>query len=247
MHLAVDRYLQGTLDERDQAAFEERLLWDQTLIDELDLAERLREGLRASSADDLYEIAAGTSGFRERFFRMWSMPQYAAAAAFFLGVGLASMFAMNLPAPDDSLSPRDMVEFRPERTFARVQHDPTRGVDRGGQEAITSIVPLLAVRGAAIQTIAVDERAWTVLLVDVPGDYDSYRITVREEGSGAELVWMQNDLVPTYPDALAVGMPGTSLRPGRYLLEVEGARDDATGARTYDHLQAFTFEAALAD
>ncbi len=49
LHLVVDRYLQGTLQDDEKTEFEERLLWDEELMDELDLAERLREGLRASA------------------------------------------------------------------------------------------------------------------------------------------------------------------------------------------------------
>jgi len=240
LHLAVDRYLQGTLDEREQAAFEERLVWDQTLIDEVDLAERLREGLRVSLADDLYTIGAGADGLGARFFGMWSMPRYAAAASFLLGVGLTSMFLLNIPAPIDSFSQPDIADqFRLERKV--------RLVSQGGQETITEIVPLLAVRGTTVPTIAIDERAWTVLLVDVTGDYDTYRIAVREDGDGGESVWTQDDLQPTYPDALAVGLPGAVLRPGRYVLEVEGARNETTGARTYDHVQILTFETAFPD
>jgi len=41
-HLVVDRYLQGALSAREVAEFEERLTWDEELLDELDLAEHLR-------------------------------------------------------------------------------------------------------------------------------------------------------------------------------------------------------------
>ena len=51
-HGMVDRYLQGTLPESEVAGFEERLTWDQELLDEVELAERLRAGLRGATGED---------------------------------------------------------------------------------------------------------------------------------------------------------------------------------------------------
>ena len=48
-HLLIDRYLQGTLKEGENDAFEERMVWDKDLVDEVDLARQLREGLRAAA------------------------------------------------------------------------------------------------------------------------------------------------------------------------------------------------------
>lgn len=221
MHLLTDRYLQGSLAEAELAEFEERLVWDEELIDELDLAERLREGLRESVADDKYMGSHENIGILARLSGLWSVPQYAAAASFLLAVTLTA----------GVLLPPFMME---------------EGL-QGNQATPTEIVPLLVVRGSTAQTIAVNDSAWTVLLVDVTGAYDSYRVTVRKDGSGGEPFWMQDGLLPTYPDALAVGMPGTALAAGRYVLSLEGVRDSGTGEKTYEHVQDIAFITALAD
>jgi hypothetical protein len=221
MHLLIDRYLQGSLAEGEEAEFEERLVWDQELIDELDLAERLREGLRASVADDKYTASHGNRGIVARLSGLWSVPQYAAAASFLLAVTLTAGVLLNPFGPDGDFG--------------------------GNQPTPTEIVPLLAVRGNTTQTIVVNENAWTVLLVDVTGNYDSYRVTVRKGESGGEPFWMQDALMPTYPDALAVGMPGNALVAGRYVLSLEGVRDAGAGEKTYEHIQDIAFITALAN
>ena len=220
-HLVVDRYLQGGLAEGELAEFEERLVWDQELIDELDLAERLREGLQESIADDKYTASHGNYGIVARLSGLWSVPQYAAAASFLLAVTLtAGVF----------LSP-----FGPDRDFG------------DNQVATTEIVPLLVMRGDTAQTIFVNERAWTVLLVDVTGNYDSYRITVQKDEPEGEQMWIQDGLLPTYPDALAVGMPGNLLATGSYVLSLEGVRDADAGGKTYERIQDIAFNTAIAD
>lgn len=221
MHLVIDRYLQGSLEEGALAEFEERLVWDHELIDELDLAERLREGLRESVADEKYTAGHGNRGIVARLSGLWSVPQYAAAASFLLAVTLTTAVLLNPLGPDSDFG--------------------------GNQVAPTEIVPLLVVRSATAQTIVVNENAWTVLLVDVAGNYDSYRVAVRKDESGEEPFWTQDALMPTYPDALAVGMPGSALAAGRYVLSVEGVRDSGTGDKTYEHIQDIAFIAALAD
>ena len=221
MHLVVDRYLQGGLAKGELAEFEERLVWDQELIDELDLAERLREGLRESVADDKYTASHGNYGIVARLSDLWSVPQYAAAASFLLAVTLTAGVFLSPFGPDSDLG--------------------------GDQVATTEIVPLLVVRGDSAQTIFVNENAWTVLLVDVTGNYDSFRVTVRKDESSEEQMWMQDGLTPTYPDALAIGMPGKALAVGRYVLSLEGVRDAEAGGKTYERIQDIAFNTAIAD
>lgn len=221
MHLVVDRYLQGFLSESENAEFEERLVWDQELIDELDLAEHLREGLRESVADEKYAAGHGNRGIVVWLSDVFSTPQYAAAASFLLAVTLTAGVLLNPLMPG--------------------------GEYQTNQGTPTEITPLLAVRGDTAQTIHIDHESWTVLLVDVIGDYGVYRVRIRQDESGAEAIWTQNGLKPTYPDALAVGMPGKTLAAGRYILTLEGVRDAETGEKTYEHIQDIAFIAVLAD
>ena len=89
-HLVVDRYLQGTLSKGEAAEFEERLVWDRELIDELDLAERLRAGLREAIGGKGYAAAAGRVSIGDWLSTLFSVPQYAAAASFVLAATLTA-------------------------------------------------------------------------------------------------------------------------------------------------------------
>jgi hypothetical protein len=81
-HNVIERYLSGSLTEEELAAFEERCLWCQETLDELDVAERLREGIR-----DLNPVQAAGRG-RGRIARLFLSPQWAAAASVMLVVSL---------------------------------------------------------------------------------------------------------------------------------------------------------------
>jgi len=102
-HLLVDRYLAGFVSDDELAEFEERLVWDEELIDELDLAERLREGMRAAAAERRYSTTPET-GFVPRLRLVFSSPGYAAAASFLIGIALSVLVLMNqsgTPVPDE--------------------------------------------------------------------------------------------------------------------------------------------------
>lgn len=221
LHLLADRYLQGALAESEKAEFEERLVWDQELIDELDLAERLSEGLQQAVVEDGYAAADGANSIFAQLSDLFRIPQYAAAASFLLAITLAAGVFM---------SPL-MLES-----------------NRGDDAMIsTNVVPLIALRSTTVPTIRVDGDAWTVLLVDIVGSYDSYRVIVRRDGADMEPIWRKDTLLPTYLGALAVGMPGSLLGPGRYVLSVEGVRRSEAGETIHEHVQNLIFETAPAD
>lgn len=93
-HLVTDRYLQGTLSQQATAEFEERLTWDTELLEELELAEQLREGLRESAASGGFTARPSSPGM---IAAIWSTPRYAAAASFVLAVMLTSVIFVNIP------------------------------------------------------------------------------------------------------------------------------------------------------
>ena len=214
LHLVIDRYLHGTLTEGELAEFEERMTWDQAVLDELEVAERLRDGLRASAAEDRY-TNRGTS-MMSRLSGLMAVPQYAAAASFVLAVAATTGVLLNPLTLSSNV----------------VDHQTT----------LTEIVPLFAVRGNTTPPIAVNNEAWTVLLVDVTSPYESFRVTIREDAPDADAVWMQEGLTPTYPDSLAIGMPGRLLAAGRYVLSLEGVQISGAGEKKYEHIQNIPFE-----
>jgi hypothetical protein len=220
-HLLVDRYIQGRLEGGELDEFEERLVWDESLVDEVRLAEHLRDGLREASAAQShiarspgFDLVAMVSG-------IFAVPRFAAAASFLIAVMLtAGVFMSPLVNVEDQAG---MPELR------------------------TDIVPLFATRGVDVTQVAVDPDDWTVLLVDATGDYAAYRATVRKDEPDAAPIWTQDGLMPTYPDSLAVGMPGSALAAGRYLLTIEGVVPADTGDATYKLIQEIPFESRPAD
>ncbi|MBT8079146.1 MAG: hypothetical protein KJO31_11270 [Gammaproteobacteria bacterium] len=199
-HLLVDRYLQDSLGESELAEFEERLVWDEELVDEVQLASILRDGLRRTANSGDFSLRESRMNRVAEFFRV---PQYAAAASFLfavaLGVGL-----LNSPMLSDT--------------------------DRGGStELKTDIVPLMALRSSDGPTIYVNADSWTVLLVDVVGSYDSFRATIRQRENGGEEIWSGDNLIPNYLDTISIGMPGRLLPAGQYLLTLEGTTAPGSG------------------
>ncbi len=221
LHLAVDRYLQGALSGSELAAFEERLTWDQGLLDDLELAERFRDELREVATERFDAVDDARARIVDWLSKLFYIPQYAAAAAFALAVALTAGL---LVGPLGAGRSPDGFHATP-----------------------TQIVPLLAVRGAAAQSVAFDARSQLVLLVDVTGFHTAYRVSVRADRPGASPFWMQDDMQPTHLESLAVGMPGELLEAGRYVLTVEGVSAAVEGGKTYEHIQEISFESVPAD
>ena len=221
LHLVVDRYLQDTLSAGEVAEFEERLTWDQKLIDELDLAERLRDGLRETTGEASYTIAADRAGIGDWLSNRFSALQYAAAASFVLAVSLTAGVLLN-------------------------PFGAGRGTD-GFQATPTEIVPLVVVRGATASPVVFSPGTQLVLLVDVTGSHASYRVTIRADQPGASLLWTHDDMLPTYLESLAVSMPGGLLEAGPYVLTVEGVSTSDDGEKIYEHIQNIPFESAPAE
>jgi len=221
LHLVVDRYLQGSLSGGEVAAFEERLTWDRELIDELDLAERLRDGLRRATAEESYRVAAGRVGIVDWLSNLFSIPQYAAAASFAVAVALTAGVLLNPLGAG-------------------------RETD-GFQATRTEIIPLVVMRGGTASPVVFSPGSQLVLLVDVTGDHASYRVTIRADRPGASPFWTRDDMQPSYLEALAVSLPGGLLKAGPHVLTVEGASAPVDGEKRYEHIQDIAFESAPAE
>lgn len=211
-HLVVDRYLQGKLDDGELAEFEERLAWDEGLLEEVELATKLREGLRAQYADSEYTATDDARG--ARLLRWFAQPQYAAAASFLVGVTLATLLMIGDSGP--------------------VATVPTAGMR-------TDVVSLDVLRGTGAPTISVDRDAWTVLLIEAPDTNASYRVTISTARPSGKEVSVQAGLAPSFGGAIALGVPGGVLPPDAYVLTLE-RRSGAEGADTYDLVQQIPFE-----
>jgi hypothetical protein len=205
-HQVIERYLKGTLTADEEHAFEELYLGDPDLLDEIELVERLGQGLKDVGATGGIERPRRSSWLSAPLSKQW-----AAAASLLVVVSLAVSGAL----------------YR-ENLSLRQQQPLTAGLT-------TRLLPIITVRGDP-QTVleAPSENDWVVLLVD-PGfmPHDSYRAVLsRRSESGLTEIWSADRLTPEYQDQLAIGMRGSLLTPGEYELELLGRMNDWPAERS---------------
>lgn len=198
-HQVIERYLRGALTPDEERGFEELYLGDPEILEELESAERLRQGLKA------LENTGGLERPRPKglWLRAFSSPQYAVAASVLLAVTLAFSGALY----------RQNLSLR-EQSFA-------------WGSATTRVVPIVSLRGAPYAISAPAEDELTVLSLDSGAvAYDLYRAVLERRGSaGPEEIWSRADLVPTPDGTILVGS-GRALGPGEYEVLLEGRMDD---------------------
>jgi hypothetical protein len=196
-HDVIERYLSRSLTSEEEQEFEEAYLGDAAIMDELEAAERLRDGIKELDGAGRLERLRP----RPQWRRLLASPQYAAAASVLLAVSLGFSTAL----------------YRENRDLREGGLSPT--------STITRFVALDSVRGGNTATIREpDEDEWTVLLLDAgPTEYDVYRaVLVRQVGERSEEIWSRADLAPELDGTILIGVPGRVLRPGNYETRLEG-------------------------
>lgn len=197
LHLLTDRYLQGTLSEAETADFEERLLWDKELMDEVDIAQHLREGLRTTGVAELKATKASPSGFLST---IWTVPQYAAAASFLLAVVLTSLVFLD-PAPPDipgDASAADIVPLEVVRSSSRstvtFKSDRTTVLLVGVFEDYANYRVTIDRDGAGNETVWVDEEITPTYLdslaISIPPGFlaaGAYTMTIEGRTNASDL------------------------------------------------------------
>jgi hypothetical protein len=195
----VERYLRGALTPDEERAFEEAYLGDPELLNELEAAERLRQGIEdLGAAGELERRPSGGSRFSVPFSKPW-----AAAASLVAVIGLAVSAGLY----------RDNATLRQE--LAAVANVDVR------------LMPVMTLRGAPESEIeAPSEAGLAVLLVD-PGvtSFESYRAVLSAAQGGAE-IWSADGLRPEFQDQLVIAVPGRLLPPGRYEIVVTARMND---------------------
>jgi hypothetical protein len=191
------------------------------LLDELELAEKLQQGLQDVAIVETLHKKARPGSRSASFFRT---PQYAAAATVFLFVSMAVSTVLY-----------QRVE-RLSETGQVMSFDNTR------------VIPVLTARGAPsnepITHFSPAEGEEIVLLVDPgPDRYPRYRMTVfRQDGGDAEKpVWQRDSIVAGYQDMVALSIPGTKLEVGDYLIRVEGWNEERPAGQEYEYLTEVGF------
>ena len=212
-HQVIERYLAGTLTADEEQAFEEAYLEDPVLLDELQAAERLREGLK--------DVAAGGGLERSRVPKGWlASPQYAAAASVLLAVTV--VFSTVMYRENQALREQTLLV---DSTVTRFE---TLETLRGGNEK---------------EIPAPDPAELVLLFVDAgPTRYDSYRgELVRLDGASTQTIWSAGGLEPTSYGAIGIGVvPGRRLTPGSYEASVH-ARMNTSPPERFDEIARVRF------
>lgn len=226
-NLLIERYLQGKLSEEEAAEFEERYLSSDELLDELESAERLQQGLndlatleKAQATGQARSPGTLVSGINS----MFQSPRYAMAASFFLVVSLGFS------------------------TFL-VQQNVRLSEIGQGLAVPAEIVPLVSVRGTtggeSINTLYLSDTAQQFVLMLDPGfeAYAHIRATVFRLDPTREPVriWQVDNMTPGFEDMLALSLPGAVLEPGDFEIHLEGWRDEWPAGHAFDPIRTIYF------
>lgn len=231
-NMLIERYLQGALTREESEAFEEAFLSSPELLDQLEAAERLQQGLKdvraVESEEARHEKVVPLDLFRSPRRAMAATmhsPRYAMVATLFLAVTLVAsgtLYRQN----------QSLLDLASTSDYSAVQ-----------------IVTLETVRGAANDDPfnVVDPgvaNGQIVLLVD-PGfePYSHFRATVirLEDESAPQTVFQLDKLQPDYEDMLALGVPASRLTPGDYEVRVEGWRSEWPANQEFEPAKRVTF------
>jgi hypothetical protein len=222
----IEQYLANELSESEREAFEERVLYSPALLDELEAAERLQQGLQDVTALEMANASADqpTGRSRSAVVTLFQSPRYAMAASVLLLISLSmSSFLLQ---QNRHLSPVD-----------------------GSLPVQTEIIPLVSVRSGSpsdpVNTVNLGDGAHQYVMMLDPGfeEYSHFRTTIyRLEAGGAKsMLWQVDEMTPGYEDMLALSVPGSVLEAGDFEVRVEGWQAGWPAVHEYERVNTLTF------
>ena len=218
-NLLIERYLEDTLSSEEREAFEEQFLSSAELLDELEAAERLGQGLHDVTALENAHVAKKAP----KTVSLLQSPYYAVAASFLLLISLG--VSSSLLQKNATLSEMD-----------------------SGWAVPSEIIPLVSVRGVAgseLNTLSLGDAPKRFVMMLDPGfePYSHYRATVYRLDPAEEpaVLWQVDRMLPGYEDMLALGMPSSVLSPGDFEIQLEGWQDEWPADHGFEPLDTKTF------
>ncbi len=202
----IERYLSGVLTPDEEQAFEEVYLGNPEILDQIEAAQRLRDGIKGLAAAGRLERLRSQAPWR----RMLASPRYATAASMLLAVSLTF----------------STVLYRENRNLREEGVSPTSMIAR--------LVPLESVRGGNVIAIPAPEQDELILLQLDAGivAYDTYRgVLTRRDGDRSETIWSRADLLQQPDETILIGISGRELQPGDYEVRLEGRMNDWAAER----------------
>jgi hypothetical protein len=227
--LMIERYLLGRMTDEEAASFEERFLASDELLNELEAAERLQQGLQTVAAVDRADgRKEARDGERDAagVMSLFHSPRYAMAASFLLlvslGVSSHLMRQNSLLEATGSAPAAQVVELVSVRSMAG---DPVNVLDLGEET-----------------------NSFTLMLDPGFEPYTRHRATVLrvQENGSPKLVWQVDGLQPGfeegYEDMLALNLPVSVLDEGIYEIQLEGFRDGSSAGDGYQPIDSIRFK-----
>jgi len=208
----VERYLAGRLTAAEEERFEEHYLSCSECLDQLELSQAFRDGLRRAAAEDaLKSAAAGRLGVVAWLVRAARSPRTgllltAALIVAVLSLGLTLARLGALSERSSELAGRLAEARAPQPNTLVLPLSPERGAPGESPSARLSLPA---------------KPGWIVLALElVDATYPSYRVTLtRPDG---ETLWTGEGLTPNHRDALTVSLHSSFLAAGDHELRVEG-------------------------
>ena len=201
----VDRYLMRQLPDEEAVRFEDHYVHCQECLDQLELAEKLQQGLKRAVAGDAARVTASRQlGVLAWFARTLRSPRAGLVAMAFLAVALlpAGLLLRDLRRTGHQLE----EALRPQVNTGLFSFSPARGAPLSEQD------PSHVIRLAA-------DPEWIVLSLELDAiEHESYRVILTCEGHE---VWRRGGLRPDHRDSLTLSLHSTWLVAGDYLARVE--------------------------
>jgi hypothetical protein len=223
-HQIVAQYAVGKLDPADRVEFEDHLVDCRQCLDELELTDDFRQSLRrvASVRENSIDSRPASTG------RLVAI----LAAAAVIVVGVVSFFFMrenrgierqlNQARTDASTWERHYNDEHQARTAAESQL-------RESPIASAPLFTLNLTRSANLTTeapsnvISVSREAKVIVLsLELQNDPDFQSYSAALTDAAGTSVWTADGIVPAASGALALILPASVIRPGKYILTIEG-------------------------
>jgi hypothetical protein len=249
-HDLVSRYAMNKLSAEEQADFEAHLIDCVECLDRLDQATALRDGLRKVAASDAVPSVAVRAGaapayatpglgrpVRPAARRGWSLPLGLAAAAALIAAvgGVATIVPLRRQLSRATTAAADWQRRYDEagRTAGALQDRLAAAerelTQRPAAPSIEASVPVFALGivrsggGSPPAQISIPASAPVVVLsMELPGATGFLQYRAVLTNAAGQPVWSADQLKPTSPETLGIGLSARLIPPGDYVLTLEG-------------------------
>lgn len=246
----VSLYLTKKLSAEEQARFEEHLLDCAQCLDELELAEGFRDGLRKVAGDGAPGVPQAFHGPFAWLAQM-RVPQQSAllVAAVVLLVGAPVLFLLIHSARLN----RELEAERKDSSSWREQYSAEKQAREGLENQLARAAapqfaaPLFSVpltRGGDLDNPDAGTRVvvprsgapWIVLSLEMPPapEFQSYRAQLSD--ASGKSIWSTADIPSPAAGALAISLRSSLLHDGKYVLTLDGVTRNGRSARAGTYL-----------